>query len=67
MSCCPTCHYFDSTVNMTRKLNNGWIKRWRRCDQLECGTRWHTYEMPVSQVQPDENADLREIKREVLK
>lgn len=63
MSCCTQCTYFGSTVTMTRKLNNGWIKRWRRCNQEECGHRWHTYEVPVEQLDPAEDLDLREFKR----
>lgn len=63
MSCCPSCHFFDSTVTMTRKLNNGWIKRWRRCEHDNCATKWHTYEMPTASIETDASSDdLKEIK-----
>lgn len=63
MSACPDCLFFHSEVVMTRKLNNGWIKRWRRCNHDGCANKWHTYEIPRGAVDPGD-ADLREIQRE---
>ncbi len=58
MSACPSCDYFDSKVNETRKLRNGWVKRHRRCLQDECGRRWYTYEMPAESVETDTDPEL---------
>jgi transcriptional regulator NrdR family protein len=65
MSACPSCLVFDSTVVMTRRLEGGWIKRWRRCDRAECRNKWRTFEMPVDNADTDAfDPDLlREVKR----
>lgn len=65
MSACPECRFFNSRVNETRRLANGWIRRHRRCLEDECGARWYTYEIPRDSVsvsdpdllQPVENDD----------
>lgn len=43
---------------MTRKLENGWVKRYRQC---ACGVRWTTYEIPREQVEVAEDQQLREL------
>lgn len=66
MSACPACDYFGSTVVMTRRLQGGWIKRWRRCNMPDCGHRWQTFEIPTTGVDTDRTSpDLLEIKRAV--
>lgn len=62
MSACPNCSYFNSRVNETRRLRNGWVRRHRRCLEEECAHRWFTYEIPRSSVQADVDPDgLKEI------
>lgn len=58
MSACPGCQYFNSRVNETRRLRNGWVKRHRRCLEEECGHRWYTYEIPKNSVSADIDPDL---------
>ena len=59
MSSCPSCHYFNSSVNETRRLRNGWMRRHRRCHQPECGHRWYTVEVPRDYIDTEEQ-DMRE-------
>jgi transcriptional regulator NrdR family protein len=64
MSACPLCDYFDSSVIMTRKITNGWIKRWRTCQQEDCLHKWQTYEIPTTAIETEEDPELlKEIKR----
>lgn len=56
MSACPQCAYYGSKVTMTRRLWGGWIKRWRKCLQDNCDTKWTTLEMPSEGVEPPEGA-----------
>lgn len=62
MSACPDCRFFNSHVNETRRLRNGWVRRHRACHQPECGRRWYTYEIPTEAVHADVNSDdLKEL------
>jgi len=66
MSACPNCDYFNSKVNETKRLINGWVKRHRRCLQEDCGHRWYTLEVPRSALEVDtEVQDLTEIRKPV--
>lgn len=51
MSSCVSCGEFKSKVLETRKMNNGWLMRRRRC---ECGEVWWTYEIPAQNVTQQE-------------
>ena len=63
MSACPECRYFGSQVRMTRRLRNGWVKRWRCCQRDDCSHKWVTFEIPAETLQTDAAPeDLREIK-----
>lgn len=55
MSACPKCRVFNCEVKMTRKLRNGWVKRWRVCAQPACKTTFRTIEMPEEEI--DLNSD----------
>lgn len=59
MSACPQCGGFNSRVNETRRLRNGWVRRHRRCLEDECLHRWYTYEIPSVQVETPDTEDLR--------
>ena len=61
MSACPSCHWFDSQVRMTRRLRNGWVRRHRRCMREECLHTWQTYEIPREHVTVGDDTDLREV------
>lgn len=41
---------------MTRRLQGGWVKRWRRCLQEDCGVLWTTFELPSYGVEPPEDS-----------
>lgn len=58
MSACPKCLFFNSRVNETRRLRNGWVKRHRRCLEEECAHRWYTYEIPKESVSADIDPEL---------
>jgi transcriptional regulator NrdR family protein len=65
MSACPECAYFGSKVTMTRRLQGGWVKRWRRCLQEDCGHGWTTFELPSYGIEPPEDSApefLKELK-----
>lgn len=47
MSSCLQCGEWKSKVLETRKQNNGWLARRRRC---ECDNVWWTYEIPAENV-----------------
>lgn len=47
MSICTECGEWKSKVLETRKMDNGWLSRRRRC---ECGNIWWTYEIPAVNV-----------------
>jgi transcriptional regulator NrdR family protein len=47
MSTCTECGEWGSKVLETRKQNNGWLSRRRRC---KCGNVWWTYEIPAADV-----------------
>lgn len=62
MSACPKCDYFGSRVTMTRRLRGGWVRRYRVCQQDECGEKWTTLEIPESAVTSgSEAAAMKEI------
>lgn len=62
MSACPKCRIFGSECLQTRRLRNGWIKRWRHCMESECEHRWQTLEVPVVEMELDTTSDgLKEI------
>lgn len=47
---CPACEHLKSVVIETRPshLRPEWTQRRRKCAQ--CGTRWNTVELPMSDV-----------------
>lgn len=51
MSACPACLKFDSRVLMTRRLRNGWVRRYRTCQQEACTHRWSTVEIPLETIE----------------
>jgi len=54
--------FFASEIRMTRRLRNGWVKRYRACLREECKHRWYTYEIPAARVADTANPDgLKEI------
>lgn len=38
---------------MTRRLRNGWVKRWRKCLEPECKHTFQTYEVPERSLDLD--------------
>lgn len=57
MSTCAKCSEWGSKVLETRKMDNGWLSRRRRC---ECGNVWWTYEIPANNVtenNPEKDAE----------
>lgn len=64
MSACPKCRDFDTSVKMTRKLRNGWVRRDRVCMDEACRHTFRTLEIPVEQVELEPGAeDMREVKQ----
>lgn len=57
MSTCTECGEWKSKVLETRKMNNGWLSRRRRC---ECGTVWWTYEIPATNVTINQEEEKEE-------
>ena len=53
MSACPKCRLFDCGATMTRKLRNGWVKRWRKCLTTGGGHTFNTYEVPEGELELD--------------
>lgn len=66
MSACPQCDTFNSRVNETRRLRNGWVRRHRRCLEEECSHRWYTYELPKDELADDPNRHPDALKEAVL-
>jgi len=56
MSACPKCQVFSSSVQMTRRLRNGWVKRWRSCTEPACKTLFRTIEIPEGELDLDPDA-----------
>ena len=62
MSACPKCLTFNAGVTMTRKVANGWIKRYRHCRESDCGHRFITFELPGDELELPANPEaLKEI------
>ena len=62
MSACPNCRVFNVEVEMTRRLRNGWIKRYRNCLEAACGHKYITFEIPGDELElPDDPEALKEI------
>lgn len=53
MSTCPKCQGTNTGVIMTRKLRNGWVKRWRACLSPECKHMVRTIEIPEDELDLD--------------
>ena len=51
MSACPECQTFKNEVLTVRKLRNGWVRRYRHCQN--CDHRWITIELPLSVLDGD--------------
>lgn len=64
MSACPKCRTFHSEVRMTRRLRNGWVRRYRACLEADCGARYHTLEIPQDNIQSDVDREgMKEIEK----
>ena len=62
MSACPKCNVFNVEVETTRRLRNGWIKRYRHCLEEKCAYRYVTFEIPGDELELPSNPEaLKEI------